>query len=295
MTVRIPLMTPEKFFNSQNRNEIVITLTKWIVRCYMSFLITGDQGSGKTTFLKSIIRFYEPSAALRVNEKQPEMNLRYAYPGRNIVEFYETPNISGQDGLNFQKKTSGTVNIIGEIAEAIASSWWIQTCKVGSKAGAGTHHGQTTPDTVTAIRDDMVRVNGYTDLKAVEQMVADVLDFDIHMNRMDGYRYCERITEVTAIKTQEYPYPDILKTNDDSINMQTAFAVNEQEYMKRQTDRTTFEYHNLVEYDFEKKIYVFKRMFSNEYLKKITKDLSKPLKEQFYREMDFLQSTNKNA
>lgn len=292
---KIALLTPEEYFRSQNMNEIPITMTSWIVRCYLSFLITGDQGTGKTTFLKSIIRFYEPSASLRINEKQPEMNLRYAYPNRNIVEFYETPSISGQDGLNFQKKTTGTVNIIGEIAEAIAASWWVQTCKVGSRSGAGTHHGQTTPDTITAISDDMIKVNGYSDAKAVERMVADVLDFDIHMNKVDGKRYCERITEVAAVKTQDYPYPDLLKCSKDGIDINTAIAINEQEYRKRQTDRTTFEYHNLVEYDFEQKKYVFKRMFSEENIKRITKDLDKRVKEKFEREMDLLLSTNPNA
>lgn len=289
----LPLMSPEQFLEkSSNYNDIPITLSKWIVRSYRSYLITGDQGSGKSTYLKSIVRFYEPWIGIRVNEIQPELNLRYAYPNRNIVEFYETPSISTQDGLNFQKKTSGTVNIIGEIASAEAASWWVQTTKVASKAGAGTHHGKTIDDTVTAVRDNIMKVDHYSNADAVEIMVADALDYDIHMSR-DGFRFMERITEVLPVKQREYPFPNLKAVSEADMPM--ALRINQLEYFRRVTDRKNYETKNICEYDKDNRRYVFAKMFSEPQIREIKKNLSKPEYELFERDMDRLMSYNPNA
>ena len=185
--------------------------------------------------------------------------------------------------MNFQKKTSGTVNMIGEIASAPASSWWVQTCKVASKSGAGTHHGKTIYDTITAIRNDMVKVDHYTDARAVEVMIADALDFDIHMDRT-GFRHLERITEVIPVKEQKYPYPDITNTGDVPLDL--AIKINQQEFQRRITDRPTFTSKNLVEYDMEAKRYNLTNMFSDEYYNKILYNLSKKDRDVFERDME---------
>lgn len=49
---------------------------------------------------------------LRIQETAFELHLRKIYPTRNILSFRETDTISGQEGLDVQKKTDGSVNIV---------------------------------------------------------------------------------------------------------------------------------------------------------------------------------------
>ena len=126
-----PSIAPEDIIRGENA-IIPLTLLKWLIKGQRNIAITGAQGTGKSTMLKSLIRFIDASFSLRVQEITAELNLNYAYPKRNILAFQETESIKSQEGLNLQKKSSGDVNIIGEVAEAIQANFVVQTAMVAS-------------------------------------------------------------------------------------------------------------------------------------------------------------------
>ena len=68
--------------------------------------------AGKTTMLMAMIENIYDTMNIRVQETAFELHLRKIYPTRNILSFRETDTISGQMGLDVQKKTDGGVNII---------------------------------------------------------------------------------------------------------------------------------------------------------------------------------------
>ena len=96
--------------------EDTIELLKFLVKGARITSITGEQGSGKTTLLMGMIENIYETMNIRVQETAFELHLRKIYPTRNILTFRETDTISGQEGLDVQKKTDGSVNIIGEVA-----------------------------------------------------------------------------------------------------------------------------------------------------------------------------------
>lgn len=288
-----PSIEPDELL-TDDCSIIPITIMKWIVYSFQNFLVTGDQGSGKTTLLKSIIRYFKFSAALRVNEIQPEMNLRYTYTDRNIVAFSETEHISTQEGLDFQKKTSGLVNIIGEIATAVAACWYIQTTKVASRSGAGTHHAKTVKELITAMRDNIIDVMHFTNDKAAEQMVADAIDFDIHMTREEGHRFNERITEINAVREEDYPYEDIYLVDED-ISTEKAIAINREEYQKRMTDRRTFSENNICIFNKEENRYQLVGFFTDSTLERIRKNLDDEEREAFEKDMEMIRQVEEKA
>ncbi len=92
--------------------EDAIELLRYLVKGARIVSLTGEQGSGKTTMLMAMIENIYETMNLRITETAFELHLRKIYPTRNILSFRETDTISGQEGLDVQKKTDGTVNII---------------------------------------------------------------------------------------------------------------------------------------------------------------------------------------
>jgi len=62
--------------------------------------------------LMAMIESIYETMNLRIQETAFELHLRKIYPTRNILSFRETDTISGQEGLDVQKKTDGSVNIV---------------------------------------------------------------------------------------------------------------------------------------------------------------------------------------
>ena len=102
---------------------------------------------------------------LRITETAFELHLRKIYPTRNILSMRETETVSGQECLDVQKKTDGSVNIIGEVATDPVASWMIQSAQVASKFTLFTHHAKTFPNLVTALRNSMLRAGTFNDEK----------------------------------------------------------------------------------------------------------------------------------
>ncbi len=104
--------TLEQWFKGEPGSDESIELLKFLVKGARIISITGEQGCGKTTMLMGMIENIYETMNIRVQETAFELHLRRIYPTRNILTFRETDTVSGQEGLDVQKKTDGSVNII---------------------------------------------------------------------------------------------------------------------------------------------------------------------------------------
>ena len=228
--------------------EDAIALLKFLVKGARIVSITGEQGSGKTTLLMGMIENIYETMNIRVQETAFELHLRKIYPTRNILTFRETDTISGQEGLDVQKKTDGSVNIIGEVATDPVASWMIQAAQVASKFTLFTHHAKTFPDLVTALRNSMLRTGVFTNEKTAEEQVVQVLNFDIHQVKdFRGKRYIERITECIPVEDKnEYTFDHRKeKTLEGKFDK---FFDNATHYFTKTTDKKLYTYRNILEY-----------------------------------------------
>ena len=194
---------PEDLITDKNCN-LPLELLKWLIKGCQVLAVTGAQGSGKTTLLMSLVSFIPEEYTLRIQESAFELNLRKTYPERNIVSFQETKTISGQEGLDLQKKTDGVVSLLGEVASPKLAALMIQLGQAASKYTLFTHHANTTRDLVIWLRNSLLQEGSFQDESAALSQVLDVVKLDIHMGMKDGHRYIERITEIVpAPETKE--------------------------------------------------------------------------------------------
>ena len=240
--------TVEQWTGEMPGSEKVIDLLRFLVKGARITSITGEQGCGKTTLLMGMIENIYETMNLRITETAFELHLRKVYPTRNILSMRETDTISGQECLDVQKKTDGSVNIIGEVATDPVASWMIQSAQVASKFTLFTHHAKTFPDLVTALRNSMLRAGVFKNEKTAEEQVVQVLNFDIHLQKdFRGRRYIERVTECIPIVDQQTYDRDYNseKTMDGKVQK---FFENATTYFSKVTEQNLYRYQNVLEY-----------------------------------------------
>jgi len=228
---------------------------------------------------------------LRITETAFELHLRKIYPTRNILSMRETETISGQDCLDVQKKTDGSVNIIGEVATDPVASWMIQSAQVASKFTLFTHHAKTFPDLVTALRNSMLRAGVFKDEKTAEEQVVQVLNFDIHLVKdFRGRRYIERVTECVPVEDKnEYTYDHRKeKTLEGKMDK---FIDNATNFFSKTTNRELYKYRNILE--FRNDEYVITNKISDYNLKEMRNNMDEADIEEFDRFVERNWGSNK--
>ena len=237
----------EQLIKDEGKEE-AIDLMKYIVKGARIIALTGEQGTGKTTMLMAMIENIYETLNIRVQETAFELHLRKIYPTRNILSFRETETVSGQEGLDVQKKTDGSVNIIGEVATDPVASWMIQAAQVASKFTLFTHHAKTFPDLVTALRNSMLRTGVFKNELVAEEQVVSVLNFNVHLVKdFRGNRYIQRVTEcIPVIDKNDYNYNSRNETTLEG-KLDT-FIENSTKYFAKETNKELYKYQNIMEY-----------------------------------------------
>ena len=252
--------------------EPVIDLLKFLVKGARVTALTGEQGCGKTTMLLAMIKYIYTSLNIRVQETAFELHLRKVYPDRNILTFRETETVSGQEGLDVQKKTDGAVNILGEVATDGVAAWMIQMAQVASKFTMFTHHAKTFENLILSLRNSLLKVGMFHNEKVAEIQVVQVLNFEVHLKKSySGDRFIERITECIPVKPKNnYTYDHRKEpTLEGKLDK---FIDNATEYFTKITETETYKSVNIVE--FIDGQYVIKNPISKENIEAMRENMS---------------------
>lgn len=244
-----------KFDTIQNREleylirgenaQLPIGILKGLITARTTLAVTGEQGSGKTTLLVALIGCISSELNLRIQEMNFEMHIRKYYPDRNCLTFRETAGVSTQQGLDLQKKTDGSVNILSEVATHEAGSYMIQMGMTASLFTMFTHHATTTQNLIYALRNSLLICGQFGREEAAAQQVTEVIQFDIHLVKdRNGRRYIERITEIcpSAKKDGHFMVQDILYWDSKQECYRFGSRISEQQLERIQQNMTEKEW-----------------------------------------------------
>ncbi len=244
--------TLDKLIVGQN-SQLPINLIRYLAKGGRVTALTGSQGSGKTTLLMAMIGAIYGTLTLRIQEMAFELHLRKLYPKRNILSFKETNYITGQMGLDIQKKTDGSVNILGEVATDEVAAWMIQMTQVASLFTLFTHHAKTTKDLILALRNSLLKCDVFRNEEIAEEQVVSVVNFDIHLNRdFEGNRYVERITEI--VPSEDKAVVDLSLADKSGEALNRAFMTNVTQYLKSLSSSNQYVLRDIIKFDGEKYI-----------------------------------------
>ncbi|MCR5429438.1 MAG: CpaF/VirB11 family protein [Lachnospiraceae bacterium] len=201
----------ESLITDKNADR-VIALLKSIVKAECNFVISGNTGGGKTTLLKSLIGYINPSYTLRVIESSFELNINNLYPDRNVHVMQERGDFTIYDAITASKKMDTDVLILGEVNEPKVAGAFIQVAQSGSRMAITTLHHETTQKLIEYLRNALVCEFGLTDVHVAQKQVVDSVSFDVHMvHDVTGHHYIERITQIIpSQKDERYELKDIV-------------------------------------------------------------------------------------
>lgn len=224
--------------------DLVKEFLKFLPRGKQKIIISGPQGSGKTTLLVGLIKKLYANSTLRIWESFFETFIRFKMQDQNVLTLREMPGLDGETALDSYKKSNGQIAIISEAATDIVVTYLIKVALTAFDFFMCTHHGVTSKKIVQAFRNAAINTGAFTNENIAEDQVLEILDWDIHLDIVNGERCIERITE---------------------------YVVNEN-YNSR-TGGEKYETVDIIVYDFENRKFIVKNKVSEQRKKQILKNL----------------------
>ncbi len=249
----LPNLSLERLLNADRVDgaELPMRMLDYLMKGAQVTAVTGEQGSGKTTLLMAMVKSIYGTFNLRIQELAFELHLRRLYPERNTLAFRETEKIGGQEGLDLQKKTDGTVNILGEVATDPVAAWAVQMSQVASKFTVFSHHAKTLKDLIWSLRNSLLKTGTFQNERIAEEQVANVIAFDVHLEKdREGTRYIERLTECVTLDLDQELFAEMghrLEGEQDEMSVLKMLTRANLDYYRRLTGRA-FEGKNIIEF-----------------------------------------------
>lgn len=191
-----------------------IDVIKWAVRGCLNIFFSGDQNSGKTTYMRAAVKEIDRRQPVRTLEADFELYLNNAYADKNILGTRPSDRLPFPKLIELLKSSEAHTILFGETASLEQARHLIDLLLAGTKRVITTGHWPTSDELVAYFVHAM---GGYGNAgtEDTEIMVSRLIHLDVHCVREnDGHRHIDRITEIIPYDLAPYePGKDIFSYN----------------------------------------------------------------------------------
>ena len=245
------------------------------------FVTGSDMGVGKSTFLLAMMEKVPDYWGIGILDTQNELQARNKYPWKNILTLIENPKRSIAQCFETMLKMARDVLYVGEITKPAEVS---ELINAGLRLNAGvgaTLHSLSPLETVSNIRNLMMRTKIYNNAETAEADIAKAIDIIVHLARhptQAGRIIVESIVELEYVEQERYIEPMMEgSTRQQIVRLVQMMQMAVQKYLYRKPYR----YNVIIRYDEQKDTWLPVAMPSKVYFEKICKHVSREKIEAF--------------
>lgn len=235
------------------------------------FITGSDMGVGKSTFLLAMMEKIRDNWGIGILDTQNELQAKQKYPWKNIMTLIQNPKRSISELFAIMLKTARDVLVVGEVTMPYEVAELINAV-LRLNAGVGaTMHSLSPFETVTNLRNLMMRTEMYNSAEIAEADIARGLDIIIHLGRHPYDRkriIVENIVEVVYLEHDRYMEPLLEGSPREKLdNLLNMAQLALQKYLYRRSYR----YNELFRYDYRADTWLAVNPPSDAYYEKLSK------------------------
>lgn len=193
-------MTPANLVAAGTLNPKLLDLLILLVRGRANIMLSGGTGTGKTSLLRFLAGYLPESLRIVTLESDAELRLAEHYPGRDIIELEEHPELNATMEREFRLvlRYSPDVIFVGEVRGKGEASEAIRACTRGADGSMVTIHFSSPEEAVDGYAKFMLEEGLNLPVNVAVTWVAQTFNVIVQMftDTRVGTKKIVRVTEV---------------------------------------------------------------------------------------------------
>lgn len=174
-----------------------------IVRNKNNLLVVGGTSSGKTTFLKALIKEIDPIDRVLTIEDLPELEIHI--PNRIQLETREKIGITYQELVKTALRMNPDRIILGEVRDGAALDL-LNAANTGHEGCMATLHANSSFEGLSRLEDLIMQAGTSIPLLSIQQRVASTFHYVVFMAKRNGHRRLVELMKLDGFDKQNGQY-----------------------------------------------------------------------------------------
>jgi pilus assembly protein CpaF len=168
-----------------------------------NILVVGGTSSGKTTFLKALIREIDPEDRVITIEDLPELDIEI--PNRVAFETREDYNIRYTDLVKVGLRYNPTRFILGEVRDGAALDL-LNAANTGHDGCIATLHANSSYEGLVRFEDLVMQAGSRIPLLSIQRRIATTFHYVVFMGKVGGKRKLMELLKLEGFDANEGQY-----------------------------------------------------------------------------------------